>query len=192
MDQKPDGLIDLRAAEFKTLLERAAETGARRALHEVGLDGQDAAEDVRDLRSMLAGFRPAKQRAVQTAVRMITTAVLLHLMAGIAVKLKLFGPDALLVTDGAPFFPPCARSLGLTHEPLNHKAGERRRSDLHINTVNSRHERLKAFLRSRRGVATSYLGSYLAWYHLATQLKLPPPRSVLASLAGLNPVEEPR
>ncbi len=25
--------------------------------------------------------------------------------------------DALLVTDAAPFFPPSARSLGLTHEP---------------------------------------------------------------------------
>jgi hypothetical protein len=98
---------------------------------------------------------------------------------------------ALLVTDGAPFFPPCARSLGLTHEPLDHKAGERRRGDLHINTVNSRHERLKTFLRSRRGVATTYLGSYLAWYHLAILPKLPTPRSVLASVAGLNPVGQP-
>jgi hypothetical protein len=47
MDQEPDGLIALPAAEFEALLERAAETGARRALHEVGLDGQDAAEDIR-------------------------------------------------------------------------------------------------------------------------------------------------
>jgi hypothetical protein len=48
MDQEPDGLVALPAAEFEALLERAAETGARRALHEVGLDGQDAAEDIRD------------------------------------------------------------------------------------------------------------------------------------------------
>ena len=100
-------------------------------------------------------------------------------------------PDALLVTDGAPFFPPCARALGLTHEPLDHKAGERRRGDLHINTVNSRHERLKTFLRARRGIATKYLGSYLAWYHLAILPKLPTPRSVLASVAGLTPVGQP-
>ena len=52
--------------EFEALLARAAETGARRALHEVGLDGHDAAEDIRDLRSLLAGFRLAKQTAVQT------------------------------------------------------------------------------------------------------------------------------
>ena len=100
-------------------------------------------------------------------------------------------PDALLVTDAAPFFPPCARSLGVTHESLDHKAGERRRGDLHINTVNSRHERLKTFLRSRRGVATRYLDSYLAWYHLAILPKLPTPRSVLASVAGLTPVGTP-
>ncbi len=78
--------------EFETLLVRAAETGARRALQEVGLEGRDAAEDIRDLRSLLAGFRLAKQTAVQTAVRLITTGVLLALMAGIAIKLKLFGP----------------------------------------------------------------------------------------------------
>lgn len=100
-------------------------------------------------------------------------------------------PDALLVTDGAPFFPPCARALGLTHEPLDRKAGERRRGELHLNTVNSRHERLKTFLRGRRGVATKYLDSYLAWYHLAILPKLPTPRSVLASVAGLAPVGQP-
>lgn len=95
MDKEPDSgaLIALPAAEFEVLLERAAETGARRALQEVGLDGQDAAEDIRDLRSLLAGFRLAKQTAVQTAVRLITTGVLLALMAGIAIKLKLFGPS---------------------------------------------------------------------------------------------------
>ncbi len=100
-------------------------------------------------------------------------------------------PDALLVTDGAPFFPPCARSLGLTHQPLDHKAGERRRGERHLNTVNSRHERLKTFLRGRRGVATKYLDSYLAWYHLAILPKLPTPRSVLASVAGLTAVGTP-
>ena len=92
MDNEPDsgGLISLPAAEFEALLERAAETGERRALHEVGLDGQDAAEDIRDLSSLLAGLRLAKQTAVQTTVRLITTGILLVLMAGIAIKLKLF------------------------------------------------------------------------------------------------------
>lgn len=79
--------------DFEALLARAAETGARRALQEVGL-GTDAAEDIRDLRSLLAGFRLAKRTAVQTTVRIITTGILLALMAGIAIKLKLFGPTS--------------------------------------------------------------------------------------------------
>ena len=77
--------------EFETLLVRAAETGARLALHEVGLEGKDAAEDIRDLRSLLAGFRLARRTAVQTTVRIITTGVMLALLAGIAFKLKIFG-----------------------------------------------------------------------------------------------------
>ncbi|ABA05206.1 probable transmembrane protein [Nitrobacter winogradskyi Nb-255] len=77
--------------EFEALLARAAETGARRALQEVGLEGKDAAEDIRDLRSLLAGFRLAKRTAVQTTVRIITTGILIALMAGIAIKLKIFG-----------------------------------------------------------------------------------------------------
>ena len=88
-----DGHIVMPEAEFEQLLERAAETGARRALHEVGLDGDDAADDIRDLRSLLGCMRLAKRTAVQTAVRLITTGVLLALMAGIAIKLKLFGPS---------------------------------------------------------------------------------------------------
>jgi len=71
-------------------------------------------------------------------------------------------PDARLVTDGAPIFPPGARALGLTHQPLDRKAGERRRGEFHLETVNSRHERLETFLRGWRGVATKYLDSSLA------------------------------
>jgi hypothetical protein len=81
--------------------------------------------------------------------------------------------------------------VGLTHEPLNQSAGERRRGDLHLDTVNSRHERLKTFLPSRRGVATEYLDSCLAWYHLAILPKLPTPRSVPTSVAGLTTAGAP-
>ena len=88
-----DGHVVMPEAEFEQLLERAAETGARRALHEVGLDGDEAADDIRDLRSLLGCMRLAKRTAVQTVVRLITTGILLALMAGIAIKLKLFGND---------------------------------------------------------------------------------------------------
>ena len=40
------------------------------------------------------------------------------------------------------------------------------RGALHIQTVNSRHGQLKAFLHRYRGIATKYLDSYLRWFHL--------------------------
>jgi hypothetical protein len=39
------------------MLERAAERGARHALHEVGLDGADAAHDIRELRNLLDALK---------------------------------------------------------------------------------------------------------------------------------------
>ncbi len=88
-----DGHVIMPEAEFEQLLELAAERGARKALADVGLDGKDAASDIRDLRSLLGCMRLAKRTAVQTSVRLITTGIILALMAGVAVKLKLFGPS---------------------------------------------------------------------------------------------------
>jgi hypothetical protein len=86
-----DGYVRMPEAEFEALLTRAAEVGARRALADVGLEGSTAAIDIRDLRSLLECMRFARRTAVQTAIRLITTAVLLALLAGIAIKLKLSG-----------------------------------------------------------------------------------------------------
>jgi hypothetical protein len=93
MEQKRDGggIVSLPSEEFEALLERAAETGARRALHEVGLHGEDAALDIRDLRSLIECIRFVRRTVVQTAVRLITTGILLALLAGMVVKLKLLG-----------------------------------------------------------------------------------------------------
>jgi hypothetical protein len=85
------GHVRMPDAEFEELLARAATQGARRALADVGLDGEEAALDIRDLRSLLEGIRLVRRTAMQTAVRMITTGVLLALLAGIAIKLKIFG-----------------------------------------------------------------------------------------------------
>ena len=65
------------------------------------------------------------------------------------------------------------------------KAQERASSDLHIQTVNSRHERLMDFLRRDRGVATKYLDNYLRWYYLAVLPRAPSPRAVLAAAEGI-------
>ena len=88
----PEGTtLGMSEIEFEVLLTRAAEAGAKRALADAGIDGKDAALDIRDLRSLLDCIRFVRRTAVQTAVHLITTGVMLALLAGIALKLKIFG-----------------------------------------------------------------------------------------------------
>lgn len=77
--------------EFEQLLEEAAGRGAKRAMADVGLDGEDAAADIRELRGLLDAFNTAKQTAWQTVVKIVTTGFVLALVAGALFKLKLFG-----------------------------------------------------------------------------------------------------
>lgn len=92
--------------------------------------------------------------------------------------------DALLVTDGCTSYPSCAAAMGISHEVVNQSSGERVRGELHIQTVNSRHERLKTFLRRHRGIATKYLDSYLRWFHLSGLHTHPTPRACLNAAMG--------
>ena len=86
-----DGMVVMPRDEFEELLARAAERGARRALADVGLDGEDAAHDIRELRGLLEAFNAAKHTAWQTVVRLVTTGFILALVAGAVSKLKVFG-----------------------------------------------------------------------------------------------------
>ena len=101
-----------------------------------------------------------------------------------AVLEPVLGKDALLVTDGCTSYPPCAAALGVSHEALNLSAGERVRGELHIQTVNSLHERIKTFLRRRRGIATKYLDNYLRWFHLTGIGRSPTPSACLNAAIG--------
>ncbi len=86
-----DGRVCMPEEEFEELLEISAERGAKKALADVGLVDEHAASDIRDMRSLLAALRVAKHTAWSTVVRLITTGLILALMAGVAIKLKLFG-----------------------------------------------------------------------------------------------------
>ena len=86
-----DGMVVMPHDEFETLLERAAERGARHALHEVGLDGEDAAHDIRELRNLLDAFNEAKKTAGLTIIKLLVTGMVMALLAGTVLKLKLFG-----------------------------------------------------------------------------------------------------
>ncbi len=50
---RSEGFVRMPDAEFEAILTRAAEEGAKRALADVGLDGDEAALDIRDLRSLV-------------------------------------------------------------------------------------------------------------------------------------------
>ena len=52
--RRHDDTLRMSEAEFEELLARAAKEGAKRALADAGLDGKEAALDIRDLRSLLA------------------------------------------------------------------------------------------------------------------------------------------
>ena len=86
-----NGFVRMSEPEFELMLARAAEKGARRALSDVGFEGEDAALDIRDLRSLVDCIRLVRRTAVRTAVRLLTTGLLLALLTGAAVKLRLFG-----------------------------------------------------------------------------------------------------
>lgn len=65
--------LTFEAAELRAMLEKAAEEGARKALASVGLHDEDAASDVRDLRSLMSDwrqFRGGAMRAVGNALAM--------------------------------------------------------------------------------------------------------------------------
>jgi len=55
------GYVRMPEDEFEAMLARAAEKGARRALADVGLDGPEAAIDIRDLRTLLDSLRMARR-----------------------------------------------------------------------------------------------------------------------------------
>ena len=62
-----------------------------RVLHSVGLDGEDAAHDIRELRNLLDAFNEAKKTAGLTIVKMLITGLVLAVVAGTVLKLKVFG-----------------------------------------------------------------------------------------------------
>jgi hypothetical protein len=86
-----ENMLLLRRQDFDELLERAAERGAERVLTHLGLENGRAAQDIGELRALLEAWRDARRTAWQTATKVLTTGLLAALVAGVALKLKLFG-----------------------------------------------------------------------------------------------------
>ena len=85
-----DGMVIMPRELFERLLEQAAERGVKKALADMGLEGEEAAHDIRELRSLLEAFTAAKHTAWQTVVKILTTGFVLALLTGAVIKLKLF------------------------------------------------------------------------------------------------------
>ena len=85
-----ENMLLLRRQDFDELLERAAERGAERVLAHLGLENGRAAKDIGELRALLEAWRDARRTAWQTAIKVLTTGLLAALVAGVAIKLKLF------------------------------------------------------------------------------------------------------
>ena len=66
----------LTAEELEAMLDRAAKKGAAAALRELGLQDDDAASDLREMRSLLDAWRLTKKSIWSTTVKMGTVAVL--------------------------------------------------------------------------------------------------------------------
>ena len=76
-------LKDIDDEMLSLLMDRAAEGGARRALEKIGLHDSEAGNDVRELRGLLESWRGAKITVGHTIAKILTTAILAALAAGV-------------------------------------------------------------------------------------------------------------
>ena len=74
----PDGeqMHGITKSELKILILEAAEKGSDRALARIGLHDENAVHDVKELRSLLEGWRETKSSIWKTIIRWVTMAVL--------------------------------------------------------------------------------------------------------------------
>ncbi len=75
------------------MINKAVTRGVERAFAELGIANGHAACDIRDLHSLMEAIRTARRTFWQTSYPLFTTGLILCLMAGIALKLKLFKGD---------------------------------------------------------------------------------------------------
>lgn len=69
--------------ELEIMLDRAAKKGAQEALKSIGLCDAEAYDDVKEIRSLLEAWRETKKTVGQTIARILTTALLAALAAGV-------------------------------------------------------------------------------------------------------------
>jgi transposase-like protein len=107
-----------------------------------------------------------------------------HTVAALA---PVLAPDAVLCTDCGGALGAAARHLGVEHHALNISKGPRVQGAWHIQNANGYHGRLKNWMRRFKGVASSYLASYLGWFRAIDRAAQAPrqPAPFLALAVGV-------
>jgi 2-iminoacetate synthase ThiH len=70
------GQTTLTPEELEAMLDRAAKRGATQALAAIGLHDENAAVDVREMRSLLEAWRDTRRSIWNTSIKLLTVAVL--------------------------------------------------------------------------------------------------------------------
>lgn len=86
MDSPVQPVYQLSELELRGLVEAAAQAGAKRALADLGLHDEGAADDVKELRNLLDAWREAKKQAFGTAVKMLTAGFLTAIAGVLYIK----------------------------------------------------------------------------------------------------------
>ncbi|WP_166726953.1 IS1595 family transposase [Crenobacter cavernae] len=71
-------------------------------------------------------------------------------------------PDTVLCADSAGLYKSLGKKLGITVWQI--PSGSHRQGANHIQNVNALHSRIRGWFHPFKGVATKYLGKYLAWF----------------------------
>lgn len=79
-----EGNVSLTVDQLRAVIEEAAAQGAARTLARLGLDDEQSVQDLREVRDLLSAWRAARRVAWETAVKIVTTAVLALLALGFA------------------------------------------------------------------------------------------------------------
>ena len=81
-------MADLTKEQIEEMLDSAAKRGASQALREIGLQDDTAANDIREMRSLLDAWRLTKKSVWSTTVKMGTVAILTFIATAVWMTLK--------------------------------------------------------------------------------------------------------
>ena len=81
-------MIEITKDELQDMLHKAAKTGAQEALERLGLEDKTATKDLEDMRQLVLSWRNIQTEVGRTAIRLVTTGILVFIGAAIWLSVK--------------------------------------------------------------------------------------------------------